>query len=59
VICPTAKAEYFRAKGWTGFGDLPVGLFCRGADRKISLAREAKQDRKARDSQRVARMRAR
>ena len=30
VICPTAKAKYFCAKGWTGFGDLPVGLFCRG-----------------------------
>src|SRR5229473_2339237 len=43
VICPTAKAKYFCATGWTGFGDLPVGLFCRGADRKISLARETKQ----------------
>jgi hypothetical protein len=29
------------------FGDLPVGLLCRGSVRKISLAREAKQDRRA------------
>jgi hypothetical protein len=48
VICPTAKAKYFRAEVWTGFSDLPVGLFCRGAGRKISLARETKQDRRAR-----------
>jgi hypothetical protein len=29
VICPTPKAKYFRAEGWTGFADLPVVLFCR------------------------------
>src|ERR1700716_4222519 len=30
MICPTGEAEYFCKRGWTGFGDLPVGLFCRG-----------------------------
>jgi hypothetical protein len=29
--------------GWTGFGDLPGGLFCRTRDVHIALAREAKQ----------------
>jgi hypothetical protein len=37
LICPTAKAEYFCAKGWTGFGDLPVGLFCRGRVARFRL----------------------
>jgi hypothetical protein len=31
MICPTGKAENFLQKGWTDFGDLPVGLFCRSA----------------------------
>jgi hypothetical protein len=29
LICATGEAEYFYAKGWTGFGDLPVVPFCR------------------------------
>ena len=30
LICPTGRAEYFSAKGWTDFWtDLPVGQFCR------------------------------
>jgi hypothetical protein len=29
LICPTTEAEYFCAKLWTGFFDLPVVLFCR------------------------------
>jgi hypothetical protein len=34
VIWVRTKAEYFYAKGWTGFTDLPVGqfgaIFCDG-----------------------------
>jgi len=43
VICPTAKAEYFCAEGWTGFADLPVGLFCRMRGSHIVIASQAKQ----------------
>jgi hypothetical protein len=28
LICPTAQAEYFRRRDWTGFIDLPVGQCC-------------------------------
>jgi hypothetical protein len=37
--------EYFSQTGWTGFADLPVGLFCRGRGRKIALARESGRER--------------
>ena len=38
LICPTARAEYFCARGWTDFrSDLPVGLFCRTRHRISSL----------------------
>jgi hypothetical protein len=43
MICPTGKMENFLREGWTGFGDLPVGLFCRSGCTTIVLAREAKQ----------------
>jgi hypothetical protein len=43
LICPGREAEYFLSDGWTGFADLPGGLFCRRRHRKIALAREAKQ----------------
>jgi hypothetical protein len=43
VICPTPEQKYFCAKGWTGFADLPVGLFCRRRRKQILLAREATQ----------------
>ncbi len=38
VICPTGPAIYFYAKGWTGFGDLPVGLLCRRRQRHLLVA---------------------
>jgi hypothetical protein len=43
LICPTARADYFCAKGWTGFVDLPVGLSCRTYCLHIVIASEAKQ----------------
>jgi hypothetical protein len=36
----TGEAEYFYARGWTYFGDLPVVLFCR---RHLSLQTHPKQ----------------
>ena len=41
LICPTGKAEYFCSKGWTDFGDLPVGLICRRRWHQVALARVA------------------
>jgi hypothetical protein len=38
----TAEAEYFCAKGWTGFTDLPVVLICRTRYTKIKLAPNTK-----------------
>jgi len=43
LICPTAKAEYFRSEHWTAFADLPVVLLCRIWRGRILLARKAKQ----------------
>ena len=38
LICPTAPAKYFCARGWTDFGDLPVVLFCRRATNDFFVA---------------------
>ena len=35
--------EYFYARGWTGFGDLPVRLICRRPLPEIALAPGANQ----------------
>jgi len=43
MICVRTKAEYFCAKGWTGFSDLPVVPVCRSPLREVALVREANQ----------------
>ena len=43
-ICPTSQAEYFCAKGWTGFRAIcPAGCFLSHAGRDISLVWGATQ----------------
>jgi hypothetical protein len=43
LICVRTKAEYFCAKGWTGFGDLPVVPIGRRLLHEVALARKANQ----------------
>jgi hypothetical protein len=43
LICPTGPAFYFYLTGWTGFGDLPVGLICRRPRRHFFVAAQATQ----------------
>ena len=44
LICPTTKAEYFRARGWTGFSDLPVGAELADAITSTMSVARAKAD---------------